>query len=151
MREAAGQTLKSSVSHTWTRDTRDDKFTATRGLYTKLFQEFAGLGGDASFYKTEAEGQLSRPLVPGVVRSLLVLFMRISLRNEVYSMSDRPCLLLHVQVFFGALGILVSFLIDFSSGVQLVFDRSGQTAWAPGMAVSDNKSVYQDKLIKSNS
>ena len=62
MREAAGQTLKSSISHTWTRDTRDDRMTATQGLYTKLFQEFAGLGGDASFYKVEADSQLSRSL-----------------------------------------------------------------------------------------
>jgi outer membrane protein insertion porin family len=67
MREAAGQSSKSSVSYTWTRDTRDDKFMATRGLYAKIVNEFAGLGGNASFYKVEAEGQLSRPLVPGVV------------------------------------------------------------------------------------
>jgi outer membrane protein assembly factor BamA len=39
----------------------------TQGLYTKLFQELAGLGGDASFYKAEAECQISRPLVPGIV------------------------------------------------------------------------------------
>ncbi|KII84672.1 hypothetical protein PLICRDRAFT_701821 [Plicaturopsis crispa FD-325 SS-3] len=70
MRAAAGQTSKSALSHTWTRDTRDDRHTATRGMYTKLFQQFAGLGGDASFYKAEAEGQISRPLFSGVSVSL---------------------------------------------------------------------------------
>ncbi|OSD07820.1 hypothetical protein PYCCODRAFT_1358249 [Trametes coccinea BRFM310] len=70
MREAAGQSIKSSVYHSWTRDTRDDKILGTRGSYAKLYQEFAGLGGDASFYKTEAHGQLARSILPGVTVSL---------------------------------------------------------------------------------
>jgi outer membrane protein insertion porin family len=36
MRESAGVTLKSSISHTWTKDTRDDRIKATRGLYSKV-------------------------------------------------------------------------------------------------------------------
>jgi outer membrane protein insertion porin family len=67
MREASGHSLKSSLSHTWVRDTRDDKLTGTRGFYTKAFQEVAGIGGDAKFHKLEAEGQFSRPLFPGAV------------------------------------------------------------------------------------
>jgi len=67
MREASGHSLKSSLSHTWVRDTRDDKLTGTRGIYTKVSQEIAGIGGDAKFHKLEAEGQLSRPLFPGAV------------------------------------------------------------------------------------
>lgn len=70
MREAAGQSIKSSVSHSWTRDTRDDRLLGTRGSYTKLSHELAGLGGDTSFYKTEAHAQLSRPMLSGVVRAL---------------------------------------------------------------------------------
>ncbi|KAH8083290.1 surface antigen-domain-containing protein [Cristinia sonorae] len=70
MREAAGQSIKSSVFLNWTRDTRDDRIIGTRGSYLKLIQEFAGLGGDASFSKTEAHGQLSRPLFPHVTVSL---------------------------------------------------------------------------------
>lgn len=50
-------------------DTRDDKLTATRGSYAKFSHEFAGLGGDANFYKAEVEGQLSRPIFDGVVRA----------------------------------------------------------------------------------
>ncbi|KZT22770.1 hypothetical protein NEOLEDRAFT_1137574 [Neolentinus lepideus HHB14362 ss-1] len=69
IREAAGETLKSSVLHSWTLDTRNDKMMATRGVYLKLFQELAGLGGDASFYKAEAETQCSRRICPGVALS----------------------------------------------------------------------------------
>ena len=67
MREAAGLSTKSSIFHSWTRDTRDDSLFGTRGSYLKFSQELAGLGGDAAFYKTEGSAQLARPLVPGVV------------------------------------------------------------------------------------
>lgn len=67
MREAAGQSVKSSLFHTWIRDTRDDRVLGTRGSYLKFSQELAGLGGDAAFYKTEGHGQLSRPLFPHTV------------------------------------------------------------------------------------
>ena len=70
IREAAGETLKSSIFHSWIHDTRDDRIAATRGHYAKLYHEFAGLGGDASFYKTEAEGQISRPITEGVSYSI---------------------------------------------------------------------------------
>ena len=69
MRESAGVSLKSALSHTFLLDTRDDKMAATRGAYGKIYQEIAGLalGGDASFYKAEAEGQVSRAVGSGVV------------------------------------------------------------------------------------
>ncbi|CAL1709271.1 unnamed protein product [Somion occarium] len=67
VREAAGQSVKSSLFHVWTRDTRDDRLLGTRGSYLKLSQELAGLGGDASFFKSEALGQLSRALLPHTV------------------------------------------------------------------------------------
>lgn len=94
MREAAGQTLKSSLSHTYTRDTRDDRITATRGYYTKLLQEFAGLGGDASHYKTEAEGQISRPVVDGVVSSFppsTLQFLTVSICFFINLVDPLPC------------------------------------------------------------
>ena len=64
MREAAGTSVKSSLSHSFAYDTRDDRIAATRGIYGKLYHELAGvaLGGDASFYKAEVEGQASRKL-----------------------------------------------------------------------------------------
>ncbi|OJA14753.1 hypothetical protein AZE42_03187 [Rhizopogon vesiculosus] len=66
IRTDAGQTIKSSISHSWTKDTRDDKITASRGYYGKLFQELAGLSGDVSFYKAEVESQISQRFVPGL-------------------------------------------------------------------------------------
>jgi len=64
MRQSAGTSVKSSLSHTFLFDTRDDKITATRGAYGKIFQELAGFGtgGDARFYKVEMEGQASRKI-----------------------------------------------------------------------------------------
>ncbi|KAL7342275.1 DEAD/DEAH box helicase domain protein [Rhodotorula toruloides] len=70
MRDAAGPTVKSSLSHTFTRDTRDDPFVATRGHYLRLRQEYAGLGGDAQFVKAEQEGSISRSLGAGYSASL---------------------------------------------------------------------------------
>lgn len=78
MREAAGQSVKSSVYHSWTRDTRDDRLLGTRGSYLKFYNELAGVGGDASFYKTEAQGQAARSLFPGVVRRYGRLASRLS-------------------------------------------------------------------------
>ena len=92
VRDAAGASVKSAISHTFTRDTRDDPFIATRGFYLRLkqvsqhlldlerellliwryslSQEYAGLGGDANFVKAEQEGSISRSLGGGYVRSL---------------------------------------------------------------------------------
>ncbi|TEB24481.1 hypothetical protein FA13DRAFT_1739187 [Coprinellus micaceus] len=53
----AGRPFKSSIFHSFIYDTRDDKLAATQGAYAKLYHEFAGLGGDAHFYKAEAEAQ----------------------------------------------------------------------------------------------
>jgi outer membrane protein insertion porin family len=68
IRKEAGESIKSSVSHTWTLDTRDNKINTTRGYYLKTYHEYAGLGGQAAFYKSEIEGQLARPLFSGTVR-----------------------------------------------------------------------------------
>ncbi|GAA5899940.1 SAM complex subunit SAM50 [Sporobolomyces salmoneus] len=70
VRDAAGASVKSALSHTFTRDTRDDPFIATRGFYLKLRQEYAGLGGDANFVKAEQEGSVSRSLGGGYSVSL---------------------------------------------------------------------------------
>ncbi|GJJ11440.1 hypothetical protein Clacol_005673 [Clathrus columnatus] len=58
IRESAGFSSKSSISHTFIRDTRDIPAAPNQGSYVKLFQELAGLGGDASFLKFEAESQV---------------------------------------------------------------------------------------------
>ena len=79
MRQSAGTSVKSSLSHTFLYDTRDDKITATRGAYGKFFHELAGFGtgGDARFYKVEMEGQVSRKIQKtGVVRLASCLVFR---------------------------------------------------------------------------
>ncbi|CAE6452987.1 unnamed protein product [Rhizoctonia solani] len=70
MRQSAGYTSKSSISHTLTRDTRDDSLQGTRGSYLRYFQELAGLGGDAAFFKTESDSRYSRAIGGGYTLSL---------------------------------------------------------------------------------
>lgn len=78
IRNAAGLSVKSALSHTLLRDTRDDPFIATRGMYTRLVQEYAGLGGDATFIKSENEAQISRPIGGGCVSRLYDLSCQVS-------------------------------------------------------------------------
>ncbi|KAI8805052.1 surface antigen-domain-containing protein [Cladochytrium replicatum] len=51
IRNEAGHSLKSALSHTWVRDTRDDVALPTRGSYLKLLQEWSGIGGDTNHLK----------------------------------------------------------------------------------------------------
>jgi outer membrane protein assembly factor BamA len=67
VRTDAGTSTKSSLFHTWTRDTRDHPTLGTRGVRTRLRQELAGLGGGVTFYKAEADLHASRVLHPGLV------------------------------------------------------------------------------------
>ncbi|KAJ3294022.1 hypothetical protein HK104_004013 [Borealophlyctis nickersoniae] len=62
VRKDGGHSLKSAVSHTFTRDRRDDPMLPTQGHYVKTTQEIAGLGGDVQFAKGEVEGQYAFPL-----------------------------------------------------------------------------------------
>jgi len=91
IREDAGQTVKSSVSHLWIKDTRDDKIAASRGYYVKFFHELAGLSGDVSFYKVDVESQLSRSFGHGLVRFKLLLgiVLNFSLNIQGLSLSAR--------------------------------------------------------------
>ncbi|KAJ7089333.1 surface antigen-domain-containing protein [Mycena belliarum] len=69
MREAAGQSVKSALSHTFTLDTRGPERLG--GVYLKTLHEFAGLGGSASFLKSETHAQVARAVgPPGVSVSL---------------------------------------------------------------------------------
>ncbi|GAA5995262.1 SAM complex subunit SAM50 [Rhodotorula paludigena] len=70
IRNSAGPSVKSAVSHTFTRDSRDDPFVSTRGAYLRLKQEYAGLGGDAHFIRAEQEGSVARALGNGFSASL---------------------------------------------------------------------------------
>ena len=69
IRQASGSSVKSSIFHNWTRDTRDDPIMATKGEYVKLSHELAGIGGDASFYKAQSETVISRKIASNTVRN----------------------------------------------------------------------------------
>ncbi|KAI0233343.1 hypothetical protein L0F63_003237 [Massospora cicadina] len=67
IREQAGHNLKSSLTHLFTLDTRNDALLPSCGNYFRLAQELAGLKGDARFFKTEVEYQSSFAPLPGYV------------------------------------------------------------------------------------
>ena len=69
IRQASGSSVKSSIFHNWTRDTRDDPIMASKGGYVKLSHELAGIGGDASFYKAQSETVISRRIASNAVRN----------------------------------------------------------------------------------
>lgn len=70
VRNDAGDSFKSSLSHTWLNDQRDNPMLPSSGYMTKTTNEIAGVGplaGDVAFFKSELETQqaLSIP-VPGI-------------------------------------------------------------------------------------
>ncbi|KAJ5810506.1 SAM50-like protein [Penicillium pulvis] len=70
VRADAGDSVKSSIFHSWVNDQRDNAMLPSRGYYAKVFNEVAGWGplkGDVSFWKSEIETQGSIPIpIPGV-------------------------------------------------------------------------------------
>ncbi|CAG8959658.1 hypothetical protein HYFRA_00001561 [Hymenoscyphus fraxineus] len=70
IRNDAGDSFKSSVSHTWITDRRDHPFLPTSGYLMKTVSEIAGWGplrGDVAFWKSEMETSASRPIpIPGI-------------------------------------------------------------------------------------
>lgn len=134
MREAAGQTLKSGLSHSFVIDSRDDRLMTTKGYYARLFNEYAGLGGDASFYKSELEGQIARPIVDGVVRPPIFF----SAPMWPYFDSASPCPWPPAPESFGGSPNRHSSRIASSWEDRQVFEASSRTAWVLEMAVRVN-------------
>lgn len=116
IRESAGQTSKSSISYTYTFDNRNDRITGTRGFHTKLFQEFAGLGGDASYFKAETENHISRSVLPGLVRGYATFPSWTPKRSDC-------CFVLLVAVQTVALSACSGLLWSFSPTPSLFPDR----------------------------
>lgn len=73
VRADAGDNFKSSITHSWTNDTRDVPILPSRGYLLKTITELAGLGplrGDAAFAKFELDSQASLPVpIPGLLHS----------------------------------------------------------------------------------
>jgi outer membrane protein insertion porin family len=70
VRGDAGDSVKSSITHTWVADQRDNPLMPTSGYLMKTISEIAGWGplqGDVAFWKSEVEtsGAVSVP-IPGV-------------------------------------------------------------------------------------
>ncbi|KAF2645022.1 hypothetical protein P280DRAFT_466259 [Massarina eburnea CBS 473.64] len=63
VRADAGDSFKSSVTHTWLNDQRDYPLLPNKGYLMKTVSELAGgpLGGDVSFWRSEAESQVALP------------------------------------------------------------------------------------------
>ena len=70
IRGEAGDSVKSSVSHTWINDRRDNPILPSRGYALKAATELAGWGplrGNVAFWKSELESQVAVPVpVPGI-------------------------------------------------------------------------------------
>lgn len=57
-----GQFLKSIVGYRLAFDYRNDPINPTRGWSASVYQDFAGVGGDTKFLKTEAQGSWYYPI-----------------------------------------------------------------------------------------
>lgn len=70
VRADAGDSVKSSVFHSWVNDKRDNPLLPSSGYYAKTFNEVAGAGplkGDVAFWKSEIETQGAVPIpIPGI-------------------------------------------------------------------------------------
>ncbi len=70
VRKDAGDSVKSSITHTWLSDKRDNPFLPTNGYLMKTVSEIAGWGplqGDVAFWKSELETAGAIPIpIPGV-------------------------------------------------------------------------------------
>ena len=70
VRGDAGDSVKSSLTHTWVNDRRDSPLLPTRGIFRKSTLELAGWGplqGDVAFGKAEVEAQGAIPIpIPGM-------------------------------------------------------------------------------------
>ena len=73
VRVDAGDSVKSSLSHSWTADWRDNPRLPSYGIYAKTLNEVAGYGplkGDVAFWKTQVETQGVLPIpIPRVKES----------------------------------------------------------------------------------
>ena len=70
IRGDAGDSFKSSITHTWIKDRRNNPLLPTNGYFTKTILELAGWGplvGDVGFAKSEVQTQAAMPIqIPGI-------------------------------------------------------------------------------------
>jgi outer membrane protein insertion porin family len=71
VKEAAGKSSTSSIAHTISWDTRDNRFSPTRGFVLSMTNELAGLGGSERFLKNQFSAAGYYEVFPEVVFSAI--------------------------------------------------------------------------------
>jgi outer membrane protein insertion porin family len=92
-----GESLMSSIGQAITYDKRDNRQDPTEGYYLRFSTDFAGLGGDEQFIRTELSGTYYYPLLSDWVFSVGAR------AGYYYNMSDEP-LRLSNRYFIGSDG-----------------------------------------------
>lgn len=91
VRGEAGDSTKSSISHTWTSDTRNHPYIPTTGRLLKTRTEVAGIGplaGDVGFMKSEFEFHAGLPLAnPFTALTSFLSNSANSLKSNGYSLT----------------------------------------------------------------
>lgn len=64
-----GQRLSSILGYTFAWDRRNDPITPTRGFDLRLSQDFAGVGGDVKYLRTDVRGNIYRGLYKNIIAS----------------------------------------------------------------------------------
>ncbi|KAK7059619.1 SAM50-like protein SPAC17C9.06 [Favolaschia claudopus] len=143
IREAAGQSVKSSLSHTFSLDSRDDRLFPTKGFYLKTFHEMAGLGGDASFLKSETHAQVSRPLFSGVSLSLAAR------SGLLWGLNSRPTLFSDRFQLGGPSSVRL-FRANSMGPRDNADSLGGEMYWSAGLSLISNLPKKPDWPIKTH-
>ncbi|KAJ3146274.1 hypothetical protein HDU86_000490 [Geranomyces michiganensis] len=145
IRKDAGHSLKSALSHSFTRDHRDDPMLPTRGTYVRVREEIAGLGGDVHFAKGEAEGQYIRNLGHGFTLSSTIragLLMPLPNATKPIRVNDRFVL--------GGPNSIRGFAQSGVGPADKKNSLGGNAYWAAGMSLFAPLPRLADKPIKAH-
>ncbi|KAJ9113502.1 hypothetical protein QFC20_001853 [Naganishia adeliensis] len=135
IRELAQPSTKASVTHTFTRDTRDDPWMGSAGSLLKISYEYAGLPGSSesvNFLKSTAQSQLSRVLSPGSgwhysISSLTTMLIPLNASRTSTQLPDR--------VFLGGPNSIRGWKIGGIGARDGSDSLGGDLAWALGVSV----------------
>lgn len=80
LREESGYSVKSSIKHITTIDTRDSKVLANEGVFFQMVMEVAGFGGDVRFLRNHFTSQFYSKISKDVV---CIIFIPIKILSHV--------------------------------------------------------------------
>lgn len=89
VKDQEGTTLTSAVGHSLVYDNRNNRFDPTEGVYLRLRQEYAGIGGDSNFLRHEVRSEYFYPIAPRWTVQLLGLGGHILGLSEDVRIQDR--------------------------------------------------------------